>query len=695
MFAVSLVLAAVLTNAADIVNAALAGRTNTPFVIEGLNLIDKPPLTFSLTLMTPGAPGGLHLLDRTSTSVSNVFAVGDVLRAEGRIGISRHGVFTPACETIKVVGHRPTPPPIDVSIRDAVAGRFDFRPVRVRGVVHETFHDEIDADWTFVVLNGGGDRLTVAFRHNADSRVKFERLTGAEISVVGIPSILVSGQRRMFGRILNPIGTNSLTVLRPPSADPFDVPLREPPGTVTPPDVPLLGRRRLVGQVVAIRQRNQILLRDNLREVHKVTLRDALPPDCGDRIEAAGAPETDLYRLNLTDAVWRLANGPRQPDIDPVRCTISELHVDARGLPQLNSGLYGKTVCTQGTVLDVPTAESPRDIMLLKDGDFMLSVDVGACRTILNAVSVGCRVAVTGTCLIETESWQGHRPLPRTTGVSLVLRTPDDLQILARPPWWTPRRLTIVVGVLLLVLAAILVWNRILQRVIDRKSRQLLKEQVGQIKAALRVDERTHLAVELHDSLSQNLSGVACQIAATKGTLPSGADETARHLATAERMLLSCRTELRRCIWDLRSSALDDPDFEQAIRTSLRPIAGNAHLTVRSRVPRSLLSDNVAHAVLRILRELVANALRHGKATNIRIAGDISTGPLKFSVTDNGCGFPPGTPPGPEDGHFGLMGIRERLREMGGSFTAETLATGAKVTFVIPFPGETDAKGQS
>ena len=691
MFAAAILLAAVLTNAADIVNAALAGRTNTSFVIEGLNLTDKPPLTFTFTLMTPGVPGGLHLLDRTSTSVSNAFAVGDVLRAEGRIGISRHGVFTPACETIKVVGHRPTPPPIDVSIRDAVAGRFDFRPVRVRGVVHETFHDEIDADWTFVVLNGGGDRLTVAFRHNADSRVKFERLTGAEISVVGIPSILVSGQRRMFGRILNPIGTNSLTVLRPPSADPFDVPVLEPPGTVTPPDVPLLGRRRLVGQVVAIRQRNQILLRDDLREVHKITLRDALPPDCGNRIEAAGAPETDLYRLNLTDAVWRLANGPRQPDIDPVRCTISELHVDARGLPQLNSGLYGKTVCTQGTVLDVPTAESPRDIMLLKDGDFMLSVDVGACRTILNAVSVGCRVAVTGTCLIETESWQGHRPLPRTTGVSLVLRTPDDLQILARPPWWTPRRLTIVVGVLLLVLAAILVWNRILQRVIDRKSRQLLKEQVGQIKAALRVDERTHLAVELHDSLSQNLSGVACQIAATKGTLPSGADETARHLATAERMLLSCRTELRRCLWDLRGDALEDPNFSEAIRKTLAPVAVGVETIVRFNVPRARLNDTTAHSVLCIVRELVANAIRHGKARTVRIAGELHDGALSFSVRDDGVGFDPTACAGPAEGHFGLEGVHERVKRLDGTFEITSkpgAGTRAEVTITSALPAE-------
>ena len=691
MFAAAILLAAVLTNAADIVNAALAGRTNTSFVIEGLNLTDKPPLTFTFTLMTPGVPGGLRLLDRTSTSVSNMFAVGDVIRAEGRIDISRHGVFVPACEKIAVVGHRPTPPPVDASVSDVAAGRFDFRPVRVRGTVHETFHDEIDADWSFIVLNGDNDRLTVAIRRNTDSRAKYERLTGAEIAAVGIPSILVFGQRRMFGRILNPVGTNGLTVLSPPSTDPFDVPVLEPPGTVTPPDVPLLGRRRLLGQVVAIRQRNQILLRDELHEVHKITLRDNLPPAYGDSIEAAGAPETDLYRMNLTDAVWRRTDGPRQADVAPVVCTIADLHVNARGLPQLNSGLYGKTVCTQGTVLDVPSADSPHDIVLLKSGDFTLPVDVGACRTILNAVSVGCRVAVTGTCLIETESWQGHRPLPRTTGVSLVLRTPADLQILARPPWWTPQRLMIVVGVLLLVLAAILVWNRILQRVIDRKSRQLLKEQVGQIKAALRVDERTHLAVELHDSLSQNLSGVACQIAATKGTLPDGADETARHLATAERMLLSCRTELRRCLWDLRGDALEDPNFSEAIRKTLAPVAVGVETIVRFNVPRARLNDTTAHSVLCIVRELVANAIRHGKAKTVRVAGELHDGALSFSVRDDGVGFDPAACSGPAEGHFGLEGVHERVKRLGGTFEITSkpgAGTRAEVTITSALPAE-------
>jgi len=183
------------------------------------------------------------------------------------------------------------------------------------------------------------------------------------------------------------------------------------------------------------------------------------------------------------------------------------------------------------------------------------------------------------------------------------------------------------------------------------------------------MNERTHLAVELHDSLSQNLSGVACQIAATKSTLPRHATESARYLETAERMLLSCRTELRRCLWDLRSDTLDDPNFTEAIRKTLSSVAMGIETTIRFNVPRTRLSDTTAHSILCIVRELVANSIRHGKANAVRIAGEYHDGILSFSVRDNGCGFNPCSCQGPRDGHFGLEGIRERVKHLDGTFS--------------------------
>jgi signal transduction histidine kinase len=241
------------------------------------------------------------------------------------------------------------------------------------------------------------------------------------------------------------------------------------------------------------------------------------------------------------------------------------------------------------------------------------------------------------------------------------------------------------VAILLLVLVLIFIWNRLLQRVIDRKSRQLLREHTAHIKAALRAEERTHLAVELHDSLSQNLSGVACQIAATKGTLPDGAEATARHLSTAERMLLSCRTELRRCLWDLRENALSEKDFADAVRKTLDPVVVGASVHVDLEVPRALLDETTAHSVLCIIRELASNAVRHGKAGNIKVSGELRERSIVFSVDDDGCGFAPGEAAGADEGHFGLDGIRERIKRLDGAFSISSEpGKGCKATATIP-----------
>jgi signal transduction histidine kinase len=222
--------------------------------------------------------------------------------------------------------------------------------------------------------------------------------------------------------------------------------------------------------------------------------------------------------------------------------------------------------------------------------------------------------------------------------------------------------------VLIILLVVIIIWNRSLKTIIDRKSRSLIREELSQIKLALRIDERTHLAVELHDSLSQNLSGIACQIAATKGLIPDGSSKIAKYLSTAERMLGSCRNELRRCIWDLRENALDEKDFSEAIRKTLDPVSIGAELTVQIDIPRSHMDDSTAHSILCIIRELVTNAIRHGKASSVHVAGEVDARTLRFSVADNGCGFNPVTAPDANDGHFGLEGIRERIKRMNGSF---------------------------
>ena len=134
-------------------------------------------------------------------------------------------------------------------------------------------------------------------------------------------------------------------------------------------------------------------------------------------------------------------------------------------------------------------------------------------------------------------------------------------------------------------------------------------------------------------------------------------------------MLASSRVELRRCIWDLRSEALDVPDFGEAIRRTVQPVIGKASLAVSCAIPRARLSDSTAHALLRIVRELAANAVAHGAASGISVEGTVSDGNARLMVRDNGSGFDPESCPGQNEGHFGLKGIRERVKRLDGTFS--------------------------
>lgn len=131
--------------------------------------------------------------------------------------------------------------------------------------------------------------------------------------------------------------------------------------------------------------------------------------------------------------------------------------------------------------------------------------------------------------------------------------------------------------------------------------------------------------------------------------------------------------------------------MDAAIRQTLAPHVAGIDLAIRFDVPRERISDNTAHAILRIIRELTLNGIRHGNASKIRVAGSIEGDRMYFSVRDNGIGFDPSAAPGFSEGHYGLMGIQERIDEFEGEFKINSVpGKGTKVTIALAVPQETE-----
>ena len=632
--------------------------------------------------------GGVNLIDMRDTDTP-CFKPGDRLRISGLIERRnsphpKNPVLNANCKSVIVLEHGKPPDPIPITAADMDRPELLLRPVRISGILVNVRKDEIDPNFLQFIIDSS-NRMIYAASYAKHFNNPLESLKGLVGATVAIDGILVTdfGTRIHYNRHLALPSENSIRMLRPPSDDLFHAPPIGDTSNLPPEAVTSLGRRRAVGRVLAVWDGDTLLLRTvqgNPMKVHLLTA----PPVTGDFIETVGFVETDLFHDNLASAIWRPSPPSEMPAEEMVEVSAKDMLTDKSGRQKFKTEFHGKTIRLGGTVQGVSyDGQSSRRLIISSDG-YTIPVDCGNALGRIDGIEIGSTVSATGICVVDTETWNRHSTLPQTRGLFVVVRSPDDIAVLARPPWWTPFKLMVVIGVLALLLVAILIWNASLRILSERRGHEMYRSQIARVKSELRIDERTRLAAELHDHLAQNLTAISYQIASAERSRAVDAEASARHLATADRMLGSCRTELRRCLWDLKSDALDEADVSRAIRKSVEPIADAASVQIDFRVPRAKLSDSALHATLSIVRELASNAVNHGHAKNIRISGDLAHGTLRFSVEDDGAGFCVADAPGLDEGHFGLDGVRERLRRHNGEMSIEsTIGKGTKVSIAM------------
>ena len=568
--------------------------------------------------------------------------------------------------------HTNTNAVIEVSPEEALSMRFAQKVVRLTGTIRDIVDDDLDSRYHFIVLNA--HRSTIYCTIMDVPRKALTALIGARVSIVGVPDgYNLPFGRRLLGRKFGIRSLDDITVLVPPPQDPFNArriaDLRDHSSIAA--DAHFLGRIKMVGRVLAAWDRTHFLLRRDNGLLAKVETIDDAPP-ANAWVETVGTAESDLFNVNLLQAAWRSADGGSNAVEAVTNTTAKAILENERGQHEISHEFYGRTVRLAGVVRSVQEKDGRTAVITIENEGYQIAVRVSNVVGDVPATPPGSVIEATGICVFDIDNWYPDAPFPCVKGIFVVPRTADDIVVVSRPPWWTPGKLLTVIGVLLAALLGFLVWNRALHALIERRSRELYREQLLSVKSELKFLERSNLAVELHDAISQYLTGIALELRTVDelaGELPKDAQ---RHLSVASRTLASCRDELRNCLWDLRHNTLNIRDVAEAIRMTVIPHIGTARLVVRFDVARKSLPENVVHAVLQIARELSSNAVRHGGATEIRIAGKIDGRTLRFSVRDNGCGFNPDSAPGIEEGHFGLLGVRERTEKFNGTIEVES-----------------------
>jgi signal transduction histidine kinase len=150
------------------------------------------------------------------------------------------------------------------------------------------------------------------------------------------------------------------------------------------------------------------------------------------------------------------------------------------------------------------------------------------------SLRVGSRLALTGVYAV-----QGRNPADREiNSFELLLNSPAGIRILAKPAWWTLKRLLVLAGVLAAMLSAVLVWNNQLRRQVGERTAQLEtairnREQAELQRAA--EAERSRIARDLHDDLGSGLTEVSLLADRGLGETPGNEKQTERLHAIADK----------------------------------------------------------------------------------------------------------------------------------------------------------------
>jgi signal transduction histidine kinase len=248
------------------------------------------------------------------------------------------------------------------------------------------------------------------------------------------------------------------------------------------------------------------------------------------------------------------------------------------------------------------------------------------------------------------------------------------LHIRVMPPWWNTWWFRVIYSVLIILAA----WSAYLYRL-----SQITQE--FNVRLEVRVNERTRLARDLHDTLLQSFQGLILRLQAVEELLPPGKvkDAMDQTLERADQAI----AEGRRAVYDLRSSTTTANDLAQALTGVADELAVEGSPGFRLVVEGAArsLAPVLQDEVYCIGREGLRNAFIHARAS--RIEAEISYGERLFRlrIRDDGNGISQDILEAGRYGHYGLGGMRERARQTGGKLDIWSApGTGTEIDLSIP-----------
>lgn len=529
----------------------------------------------------------------------------------------------------------------------------DCHPVEIEAVVKGTWF----GDKSLVVdLQMEGWPLKAVLPQEVEGARLPWQLIEQRVRVRGVAGTHFNDQRQMSGRLLFVQGLSFLT-LAEEAQTASEVPLVPVDGLLRA-GSSLRQRTRVRGVVTHVISGRGLYLRGEGGGLYVQTAQP-LEMHSGDVVEAEGYPVITPFRPSLSAVNVSHLETAAQPEPVAFDAAATRHSREQCELVWLEAELLETTREVDGTRFACRAAGQVFDAHL--PGTLELEP--------------GSKLRLTG--ILEMLS---THPLviPRNaTAFRILLRSPADVVVAARPPWWSGSRGLWALGGLALLAVIVGAWAVGLQFLVHRQS-SVIRQQARQ-QATL--EERQRIARDLHDTLEQELVGVTMLLDTAARKLPHSQTDAAEPLGLALRLLRRAREESRSTIREMRSVTLEQRGLPAAIEELLRPLAtvGGAAFHVQTTGEAVRLPGSVETHLLRLAQEAVANATQHAQPRQIDIRIDYGTASVCLQVRDDGKGFDPAAPVSPGE-HFGLQGMRERAEKI--SARLEILSEPGKGTTV-------------
>ena len=374
----------------------------------------------------------------------------------------------------------------------------------------------------------------------------------------------------------------------------------------------------------------------------------------GDEIEVSGQAHPGDFSSTLDHATVHVL-WERTP-MPPVSVTAS----------QASTGQYDATfVEVRGRLTGKERGPDNTLILDLEEGpqSFRAILNPGRSDYLFSKLKLGSMLRLRGICAADPALTRNLTPFV------LLLRSNEDLDVIAGPPWWSAGHvIAMIITGLLLALAGVVLYHRV---------------ENWRLRAIL--EERGRLAHEMHDTLAQSFAGIGFQLQAIRNGVPDEQGPLHQQLDLASELVRHSHQEARRSIATLRSENLDTEDVLAALDHCARSmVEGSAvEVVAEHRGDPRQMPLRIADTLYRIGQEAIANAVRHADPTRLAVRLIYNANSVCLEVEDNGRGFVQ------NNGllGFGIRGMRRRAQSIAAGMRLESeQGTGTRVSVDAPLP---------